>query len=158
MLASGSTNDARAMLLKYTGENAINTQDLANKLATMYANSTNKVDIEREFAKIHPHRDFIVKYFKETLTNQTPPPVREDVPTQPPPVAEAVVGDMDLVSADGSSGCGCKCCTNNDNYSNAEGDMPQAKRPINYTPLVVFGLVSVVAIVGMFIYSKHKRG
>jgi len=62
VLANGSTDNARKLLKKHSGEDAKDTKDLELKLAKMYAYSPKKIDIEKEFAQIHPHKDFILKY------------------------------------------------------------------------------------------------
>ncbi len=61
-LANGSEIEARKLLKKHTGKDAENTQDLEVKLARLYAESTSKPEIEREFVTIHPHKAFILKY------------------------------------------------------------------------------------------------
>ena len=62
VLAQGSTDGARSILKKYSGQDAKNLTDLEIKLANMYSNSPKKIDIEKDFADIHPHKDFILKY------------------------------------------------------------------------------------------------
>lgn len=62
VLANGSTAEARKLLKRHTGEDAMNVKDLEVKLAKLYAQSTNKFDLEKEFVQIHPHKEFIVKY------------------------------------------------------------------------------------------------
>ena len=49
VLANGSSDEARALLIKNSGEDAKDEQDLENKLARMYANSSSKIDIEKSF-------------------------------------------------------------------------------------------------------------
>ncbi len=61
-LANGSEIPARKLLKQHTGEDAQNTNDLVVKLSRLWANSTSKLDLEKEFADIHPHKNFILKY------------------------------------------------------------------------------------------------
>ena len=53
------------MLKKYTGEDAFSENDLEDKLAKLYSTSNTKLDLEKEFAVIHPHKEFILKYCME---------------------------------------------------------------------------------------------
>ena len=62
VLSSGSTPEARKLLKGYTGEDAISEVDLEQKLANLYSTSNAKLDLEKEFALIHPHKEFIMKY------------------------------------------------------------------------------------------------
>lgn len=82
VLANGSTDSARMLLKKHSGQDASDTKDLELKLARVYANSPRKLDIEKEFAEIHPHKDFILKYIK---------PIPVEVPKEEPKIEEAKV-------------------------------------------------------------------
>lgn len=159
VLAHASTNDARQLLLTNTGEKAVNKQDLEQKLAKMYAQSTHKVDLERQMAEIHPHRDFLLKYLKKVevqpIQTQTP----ADTLTKYDVGVEKTITIAEPVSqADGVS-CGCNCCRGsvpkNEITSNAEGDTQVRERRTD-TALVI-GMVSIVAILGMVIILKNRQ-
>ena len=79
VLANGSTEAAEKLLEKHSGEKAKDIDDLAEKLAKVYALSNSKLDLEREFAEIHPHKNFILKYTKpvEVIEKQPLQPVEE---------------------------------------------------------------------------------
>lgn len=149
VLANGSTEKANAILKKYSGQTANNTKDLEIKLARTYAVSPSKIDIEKEFAEIHPHKDFILKY------------------TQPKPKVEPVLQNnySDLptnttkielepkASADGDKPYTCNCPSCRGAYSNADGNVPTQTVDKN----TIFGFVSIVAIMGMVLYFSNKK-
>lgn len=70
VLANGSTHKANRLLKKHSGIGAKNVKDLELKLAKAYSDSTSKIDMEREFAQIHPHKDFILKYTLPEILKQ----------------------------------------------------------------------------------------
>jgi hypothetical protein len=76
VLANGSPDNARQLLKKHSGQDATDSKDLEVKLARVYALSPIKYEIEKEFAEIHPHKDFILKYLapkpKETPISEQP--------------------------------------------------------------------------------------
>lgn len=158
VLANGSTDEARALLIKNSGEDAKNEQDLESKLAQMYANSSSKIDIEKQFAEIHPHKDFILKYIKQEI-----PVVKKlDAPVVTEKILDSgnlPVTNDDFSSCNGNPNCNCNkmsnCCGNENNYSNATGES-QLTNHGNQTALVL-GLVSVVAIFGMVLYLKQNK-
>jgi hypothetical protein len=159
VLANGSTDEARALLIKNSGEDAKNEQDLETKLARMYANSSSKIDIEKQFAEIHPHKDFILKYIKA----EVPVVKKLDAPVVTEKILDSgtmPVTNDDFSSCGGNPNCNCNkmrpCCgMNENNYSNATGDI-QPTNNVNQTALVL-GLVSVVAIFGMVLYLKQNK-
>lgn len=169
VLANGSTDEARALLIKNSGEDAKNEQDLETKLARMYANSSSKIDIEKQFAEIHPHKEFILKYVKPKEELQQLKPLDAPVVSDEKIVdaGKMVIAHDGYCNADGYSNCcgnpncNCKktsnCCGNENNYSNATGESQGAVNSnVNQTALVL-GLVSVVAIFGMVLYLKQNK-
>jgi hypothetical protein len=169
VLAQGSTDGARSILKKYSGQDAKNLTDLEVKLANMYSNSPKKLDIEKDFADIHPHKDFILKY------NQPKPIVVEKVVEKEPIKSEVVLSTSNF---DGHPPCGnpnCPRCNkffNSDGNSNCtcnksssacgcggsssfEGETNILKMP--NTQLMIVGVVGVVAIFGMFLYLNEKK-
>ncbi len=61
LLAYQRTPQLRAILKKYGVADAKNYSDLELKIANLYNNSDNKLQLEKEFAEIHPHKSFIIK-------------------------------------------------------------------------------------------------
>ncbi len=72
LLAYNSTDSARALLKKHGAEDAHGYLDLQHKLSDLYAGAKDKLEIEKSFAEIHPHKDFILKHL-------SPPPVKTKV-------------------------------------------------------------------------------
>jgi hypothetical protein len=129
LLAYNSTGPARMLLKKYGKEDATGYANLEEKLSNLYYESKDKIEIEKQFAQIHPHRDFILKYL-------SPPEVKTNVIVKEP-----------LSACDGCGGdCGKK--------SNAEGDQTVLTPRVNTDFLIAS--VAIVGIVGLVIYSTRK--
>lgn len=152
LLANASTSDARRLLIQQTGEDARNKQELVQKLAQMYASSTNKLDLERQMADIHPHKDFLMKYV--AVSNNNPPVTVTTTETNPNPVDVATEKTVFISNADG---CQCNCCRagTQETKSNASGEVTVAPPPRDNTALIV-GMVSIVAIFGLVVYMKER--
>lgn len=110
VIANGSTSEARKLLKKYDQPDATNHEDLEYKLTKLYYNTPDKLQIEKELAEIHPHKEFILKY-------NAPEPKKE----------ETIISEK--FSTSQASGCrcnqiGCKECEDrlsNNKMSNACG-------------------------------------
>jgi hypothetical protein len=163
VLANGSTANARSLLLKNTGQDAKNKRDLANRLAMMYMKSHNKIDVEKAFAEMHPHKDFLMKYLsptssetlKVTELNPSPAPL---VPTPPPSTdipINTVVVDANKSNFSGEDNSYCRCPNCRGGYSNASGNIPQTQS--NVTAIIVVGIVGLVALAGMVMYLKKDK-
>jgi len=94
VLSNGSTDKALKLLKDKTGETADNEKDLEYKLSKMYINSADKVEIEKQLATIHPHKDFILKYLAPQV----------EIPTESPKVEEVkhIQEVQKMASAEGS--------------------------------------------------------
>jgi hypothetical protein len=68
LYAYNATIPSRQLLRKHGVADAIGYLDLQQKLTDLYQSKDDKITIEKEFAEIHPHKDFILKYL-------SPPPV-----------------------------------------------------------------------------------
>ena len=66
ILANEATADSRKLLKKYNRPDATNHSDLEQKLAELYFNTSDKVQLEKEMAAIHPHRKWLQKYIEPT--------------------------------------------------------------------------------------------
>lgn len=163
VLANGSEMEARDLLKKHSGQDAQDTQDLEVKLARVYALSPSKIDIEKEFAKIHPHKDFILKYNKpvEELKPLKPETIVKEVTTEnQPTVIKQVVAHDGYSNANGDVNCPCNCPHCNrmrmgmghgmgpGYFSNADG---QPKAPTDYV-----GIIGVIGVVGLVFYVMSK--
>lgn len=108
VIANGSTGDARRLLKKYNEPDAVNHKDLEMKLSRLYAKTDDKIQLEKEIAEIHPHKEFILHNLK---------------PVKPEPEPEIMVEEVMAKTKEmASSGCPCgnPNCRNNQ-VSNACG-------------------------------------
>jgi hypothetical protein len=72
LLAYNSTVSAGNLLKKHNMPAAMGYNDLQAKLKELYESAKDPLAVEKEFASIHPHREFILKYL-------SPPPVETKV-------------------------------------------------------------------------------
>ena len=113
LLANEATADSRKLLKKYNKPEARDCADLEVKLAQLYFDTPDKLAIEKDFAEIHPHKNWILKRTKIEVVEI---PKVEDVEKLPKVV------EQPKSNADGDCGnpnCPVhgKCCVT----SNAEG-------------------------------------
>ena len=140
-LAFGSTDEAQKILAKNGIEEADSYEELEYNLAKLYSNATDKLAIEKQFAEIHPHAKFILKYLSpkiEPIVNEVR---KEDLQTMETELTPPTIVEMSS-NASGSCGCGC---------SSAEGTVEIQQNKIDYNALA---LVSIVAIVGIVMIAK----
>lgn len=157
VLASGSTPEARRLLKDYCGEDAFSEIDLETKLASLYATSTSKLDLEKEFANIHPHKDFILKYCKmdcqEPINVNDLNPSNTKVVKQVDIITPPTKAEIENPTQGTACACGCQ-----KKYSNAEGDMQQPSSQTNIVmALSVIGIVSIVALTTTLILMKSNK-
>lgn len=156
VLANGSTEKASGVLKKYSGETAKDTKDLEIKLAKMYAVSPSKLDIEKEFAEIHPHKDFILKYVKVDVKPKQEP-IQNNIADLPPDTKKVVLEEQSSFSGVSHCGCGCQLNSNFDADVNRQQNQPaQQNQPI-VDKNSVFGFVSIVAILGLVLYFSNQN-
>ncbi len=141
-LAFGSTDEAQKILANNGIKEADSYEELEYNLAKLYSNATDKLEIEKQFAEIHPHAKFILKYLSPKTEVKKENEVRKEdlqtmeTETTPPKIVE--------MSSNASGGCGCGC-------SSAEGTVAIQQNKIDYNALA---LVSIVAIVGIVMIAK----
>lgn len=141
-LAFGSTDEAQKILTDNGMKEADSYEELEYNLAKLYSNATDKINIEKQFAEIHPHSKFILKYLSPKIEPKEDKEVRkEDLQTMETEVTPPTVVEMSS-NASGSCGCGC---------SSAEGTVAIQQNKIDYNALA---LVSIVAIVGIVMIAK----
>ena len=137
-LAFGATDEAQKILATNGMKEANTYEELEYNLAKLYANSTDKIALEKEFAEIHPHSKFILKYLAPKVPTLDKKELDEgniEYENTAPKIVEITS------SANGTCNCGC---------SSAEGTI-QTPQKIDYN---ILALVSVVAIVGLVIIAK----
>lgn len=101
LLAVNCPKQSTLLLDKYQKARAKDTADLETKLVELYRSQPDKKEIEKEFASIHPHKEWIIDYMKPA----NPPEeikVEEVAPTK-----ETKVVDDGYYQA---NGCNCPSC------------------------------------------------
>ena len=160
-LSNGATGDARKLLKKYSGEEAVSTKDLELKLAKVYASSTSKYDLEKEFADIHPHKEFILRYNKPIQVVEENPIVEKPVEVKQD--TEKPIIEDDFYSSNGHQPCGNPNCPSCGRYfsfggNSANGtDSQGALNQYLQTPLILIGVISIVALFGMVLINQKNR-
>ncbi len=169
LLANTRTAQTRKLLEKYGKDDATCFNDLELKLAELYRDSDDKIQLEKELAEMHPHRSFILK-------NLAPDPIpaetkeisnadgEEETPVTP---QEADSKNKSFIEGPTSNCNGSTTCTQcNSSYSNAcgcgsgfdgkeSGNIPGPTLKVSETALVL-GVLGLVAITGMVIYAKRS--
>ena len=142
-LAFGSTDEAQKILSDNGIKEADSYEELEYNLAKLYSNATDKVAIEKQFAEIHPHSKFILKYLSPKIEPKEDKEVRkEDLQTMETEITPPTIVEMSSNASGSSCGCGC---------SSAEGTVAIQQNKIDYNALA---LVSIVAIVGIVMIAK----
>jgi len=164
VLANGSTNEARQLLKKHGIEDARNTGDLQLKLAKLYADSPDKLVIEKEFAQIHPHSKFILKYLS---ASQTPAGNAVQNKNEKREIIKSTVidegssnftGGLDEIKEGIDKMCNCNHCKcmyvtqNPKNYAHFDGTGAQPIQP--QQPVIDYaGLIGLVGVLGIVFYA-----
>jgi hypothetical protein len=68
LLAYEATDDAQKLLKKYTNQSAKNFSDLEVKLGELYVKAEDKLKLEKEMARIHPHKKWIFERSEPVVT------------------------------------------------------------------------------------------
>jgi hypothetical protein len=107
VLANEATGPSRRLLKDYGMSDPKNYQDLEIKLAELYFNTKDKVELEKKLASIHPHKNWILRNVQ---------PVIEEISNQ---------GQVEEVKSNATGECICPQCQNQ-KYLNATGDDKQS--------------------------------
>jgi hypothetical protein len=71
VLANEATGPSRKLLKQYGQSDAKNYQDLEVKLAQLYFNTKDKVELEKQLAAIHPHKNWILKNVQPVIEEKS---------------------------------------------------------------------------------------
>lgn len=160
-LANESTGKSRKLLQKYGQQDAVNHQDLEFKLSELYKNVDDKKALEKEFAEIHPHRDFILKYCEPKIDKKLEEPVSlkevETVVVDTPnlkKIEETVVTEQKS-NCSGNCSCGCSGFDGEkSSQSTSSENMPNVG--IGSDKLIILGMFGFVSILAMVLITKNK--
>ncbi len=128
LLAINATGPSRLLLKKHGKEDAKGYEDLRDKLADLYQSEKDKIAIEKEFAEIHPHKEFILKYLAPKVTVNVPEPT---------------------ASCEGNPNCNC------DKTSSADG-LKETTDKITRDTNFMIAAVAIVGIVGLVFVHKLR--
>ena len=129
VLANEATGPSRRLLKDYGMSDPKNYQDLEIKLAELYFNTKDKVELEKKLAAIHPHKNWILRNVQ---------PVIEEISKQ---------GQIEEVKSNATGECICPQCQNQ-KYSNATGDDKQSSNA-KFDMSMLIGPTMVIGILGL---------
>lgn len=141
-IANGSTAPARKLLRKYKMDDAVNHEDLEFRLTQLYHKQDDKIELEKDLAMIHPHKDFILKYC--------------ETKKEAPEIMEAPLETTKKAITEGTS-CACGCGSMgfdasksySSGYSNANGDATVSNPMGSNTGMIVIGVVGIISILAL---------
>jgi hypothetical protein len=149
LLANCSTDEARALLKKYGYPDAKNRSDLEVQLAKLYKDADDKRQVEKDFAKIHPHKDFIGRYIFETPKEiKTVIETVEQISTEPTPQSLPEV--KSAMDEDKSCGCGCSNMDGNPNQNTNSNSRTENDK------IIIYGMFGIVSILALVLITKNK--
>lgn len=141
IIANSCPSGCIEILKKYNGEKCTskNPKEIEMKLARMYALSASKIDIEKDFANIHPHKNFILKNAETPKSKERDLVVSKDDGVINPIIVEKapVIEDMKHSSIDATNETTTR--------SNLELNIP----------IIALSIVGIIALTGMILYAKR---
>lgn len=152
-LANGSTEQAREIIKERLGADARDSKDLQHKLAQLYATTTDKVELEKVFASIHPHKDFILKYYTPSKTQIIAP----NNEIKELPITNEQIKEIEKEATSNCNGDeNCVECA--DKTYNASGNEAVISSGLNPN-VAVIGIISIVGLIalGMIVISKQQK-
>ena len=173
LIANENTGEARKLMKELGIRDSDNHEDLELVLSNAYKKDSDKKAFEKRLAEIHPHKDFLLKYLSngiESSSNPTPAEVQNNLKKE---IAESKQVSQTPIE-DFHNACGCPSCQAKkysnacgcSNFSNASGlplnEFGQGKPNLSskdavlqaQNNLMTIGIISLVAIFGLAVYSK----
>lgn len=147
-----NTNQAEDMLAKYgDGQKAKDMDDLIRKISMTFMAHPDKRGMEQQFAKLHPHRDLILRYEPKPTTPIPPAPGLPAVPQSMAPTIDVVknVSEGATSNCNGNPTCSC-------GGSHFSGDQSIQSTIKAYTPIIIT-VLGVAGIIGAVMIYKHKN-
>ena len=151
LLAECSTEDAKKLLKKYGFPDARNTQDIEFQLAKLYKTCDDKKQLERDFAEIHPHKDFLKKYLLP------PPKPKAEVVIEDLKPEIAVVKEVEKTPEILTSFNGSPYPFHTHDFSGLDGNQNIANNMSNdKDKLIIFGMFGFVSILALVLISRNN--
>lgn len=152
LLSVEATKESRDLLKKHGQPDAKNHRDLESKLAQLFYTCDDKKALEKELCEIHPHRQFILRYVEKPAAKEKIEAPNGAIMT-PDSVKEILREYISSNPENSFSNCAgnpnCNCGSSS--FTGSQGT--PAPAPINNTHMLM-GVLGVVAIVGLLVYSK----
>jgi len=156
LLAYQRTPQLRALLKKYGIEDAKNYSDLEVKIAQLYSNSDNKMEMEKEFAELHPHKSFILKHLAPK--EKTPEEVKEEMLKFAKEETSNCDGNPDCkCNEKTSNACGCGGSYGVDGSQTGEKSKFDIKNPVHWIGPSVLLLTASIVFYALYSNSKANR-
>lgn len=140
LLANEATKPARKLLKAYNKPDATDYEDLETKLAELYYSVPDKVQIEREFAAIHPHKEWILKNTSESY-------VKEVTPLQPDIDAQLNQAQKELITISSPSS----------ETSSFTGQGTPNQTPTPFKVSDYMGLLAIAGLIGITFYTLKRH-
>jgi hypothetical protein len=148
-LAYGSTDNAQKILLDSGEKKADSYEELEFKLAKLYSAATDKISLEKQFAEIHPHSKFILRYLCPPKKEELKKVIKEGVRSENIQADETEFTPPTIVEMNSNASGECQCAACQANVNSSFGVNNNSK--IN---LQMLCLVSIVAIVGLVVLNR----
>ena len=139
LLANEATEDSIKLLKSIKPETKVfNFADLEKKLADLYIESTDKVELEKKLAEIHPHKKWLTKYIQPKVE------IKEKI-------VEVEKKQEPKSNCEGNPECSCNKLK--DQHSSFDGSDNTNKLTIND----YVGVSLVFAVIGLSFYAITKN-
>jgi hypothetical protein len=141
LLANEATDDSINLLKKYKpNEKVYNFQDLEKKLADLYIENTDKIELEKQLAEIHPHKKWLLKYISPRIE------IKKEV-------VEVIKEKKS--NCDGNSDCQCNKKIDQSSFDGNNS----ASSGLKLTITDYVGISLVFAAIGLSFYAitKHNK-
>lgn len=152
LLSVEATKDSRDLLKKHGKPDAKNYKDLESKLAELFQSCEDKKAFEKELCEIHPHKQFILRYVEKPTPKETKIEAPNGLAITQDNIKE-ILREYISSNSENFSNCAGNPNCNCGSSSFTGGPGGQAPTPINNT-VMLMGVLGVVAIVGLLVYSK----
>lgn len=153
LLSVEATKESRDLLKKHGKPDAKNYKDLESKLAELFQSCEDKKAFEKELCEIHPHKQFILRYVEKPVEKPTKIEAPNGVLMTPDNIKEILREYISSNSENSFSNCAGNPNCNCGSSSFTGGQVTSAPGTINNTHMLM-GVLGVVAIVGLLVYSK----
>lgn len=167
LLAVDSAQDVNTLLSKNGISPSNDPNELANKLAALYQNAPDKLIIEKQFAAIHPHKNFILKYNSapsggESMVKAANVKIADDQETKQllRQFISTAAPTPEFSNCEGNPNCNCKqrmsnaCGCSGFSGFDAQGVQMQLGRSISNNKELIIGGLVLVTVIGLFLHYK----